>query len=344
MNQTQRGWRRSWGERERETLCAPPRWEPSGPLLCRALVCRACEPVGPQSASLLPSLRGCQSRTGRRRGSLLSPGCFLFLVVPVGCEVSPESHFWFGVVVRAGWGGGLGWGWRLVFCLAQFPSAPPTFSLFGELRLVNRLQPGVEMSGIFFSQPEVGSAFFLLVKPPFLQGWRGGGRGSNGGGTSETRGCWESRGEGAGGGGARRGEPGKSRGERQGAPSRSAQSGGARAPVLALPATCLPPRDCRLPRPGPRFLPARISSLPTPAAGSPLSTGFPTRTLEGLFAPSLGRDVLASHLERVAFLAPQSPLAPRRSKMLRISPSEAADCKLALDTGASTEERGGGFH
>ena len=43
----------------------------------------------------------------------------------------------------------------------------------------------------------------LLVKP-HLQGWRSGGRGSNGGGTSEPLGCWERQG-GGGGKEARRG-------------------------------------------------------------------------------------------------------------------------------------------
>lgn len=42
-------------------------------------------------------------------------------------------------------------------------------------------------------------ALTLLVKP-HLQGWRRRGRGSNGGGTSETLSCWERQGKGKGGG------------------------------------------------------------------------------------------------------------------------------------------------
>lgn len=47
-------------------------------------------------------------------------------------------------------------------------------------------------------------ALSLLVKP-HLQGWRRRGRGSNGGGTSETLSCWERQGKGRG-EGAERGE------------------------------------------------------------------------------------------------------------------------------------------
>lgn len=61
-------------------------------------------------------------------------------------------------------------------------------------------------------------ALTLLVKP-HLQGWRRRGRGSNGGGTSETLSCWERQGKGKG-GGRGRGRRARGGGVRGGVPGR----------------------------------------------------------------------------------------------------------------------------
>lgn len=76
----------------------------------------------------------------------------------------------------------------------------------------------------------------LLVKP-HLQGWRSRGRGSNGGGTSETLGCWERQGEG-GGRGPRVGRAG----QREESTLPLCGAGGLLGPFFAPPQPQPPPR------------------------------------------------------------------------------------------------------
>lgn len=118
-------------------------------------------------------------------------------MVPVDLK-PPESHFLFGVA------GGMAVG--VLFGPLSFPPHPPSF---GKPACKQVEAWSLNVSD---SKPEVGSASagqtsFAGVEK---RRWGGGvgGRGSNGGGTSETLGCWERQEEGGGRGWESGGEQG----------------------------------------------------------------------------------------------------------------------------------------
>lgn len=150
-----------------------------------------------------------------------------------------------------------------------------------ESRLVNRLKPSRNVRD---SEPEVGSA---SAGQTSFAGWRGRGRGSSCGGTSETPGCWERQGEG-GGRGPRVGSRAARRREQP--PPRAGGLGGlgvlSPRPGRAASARCAsssgelrPCAPCAGHQPGrvlPRAFPILLpSSLNQSPAGSPFLTCFP---------------------------------------------------------------------
>lgn len=190
-----------------------------------------------------------------------------------------------------------------------------------ESRLVNRLKPS---GNVRDSEPEVGSA---SAGQTSFAGWRGRGRGSSGGGTSETPGCWERPGEG-GGRGPRVGS-GAARG-REPLPPRGWGSGGLRVlcprPAAAQPPPAAPaaPANCSGGAPcslrGPPARPCPPSGFPNSAAfqPEPIPSGEPLSHLFSslgvgfflFFFSPFGSEVLESHLESSAWLSFPLPLRP----------------------------------
>lgn len=207
---------------------------------------------------------GCQSwRPVARSHRALLPLAFSFLVAPV--DGKPPQKV---TSCRGGDGGGV--------LLSPVALPPPL-----ESRLVNRLKPSRNVRD---SEPEVGSA---SAGQTSFAGWRGRGRGSSCGGTSETPGCWERQGEG-GGRGPRVGSRAARRREQP--PPRAGGLGGlgvlSPRPGRAASARCAsssgelrPCAPCAGHQPGrvlPRAFPILLpSSLNQSPAGSPFLTCFP---------------------------------------------------------------------
>lgn len=208
-------------------------------------------------------------------------------------------------------------GWRWCFVEPCFP--PPAFGRPACKQVEAR---SLNVNG---SEPEVGSAFAGQTS---FAGWRSRGRGSNGGGTSETPGCWERQGEGGG------------RGREQGAWSEgkgaAASAGwGCGSPACPRRAASSPLRlQLRLIAERRPALPAghrRVPGFPNPAAfqpepipsGSPFLTCFPAQDFFFFFL--LAAKYLRATWSLVLGCLFPPPLAPRRGGGLGERAEDAED-------------------